>query len=279
MIKLGEVQELKVVETTKFGVFLASTEEVSSDDVLLPKNQVTPDIKIGDIIEVFIYKDSEDRLIATTRKPKIKLGELAKLKVIEINEIGAFLDWGLDKDLLLPFKEQSEEIIEGEYYLVSIYIDNSERLCATTKIYDTLQIDSPYKENEWVSGTIYNINENLGVFVAIDNKYHGLILNKELNRELFIGDTVDVRIKKIREDGKLELSLRDKAYAQIEIDSNLIMKKLDLNGGYIKINDKSQPELIKEQLGLSKSSFKRAVGRLLKEGAIEITEDGIKKAF
>ncbi|WP_069998620.1 CvfB family protein [Cellulosilyticum sp. I15G10I2] len=276
MIELGKIQNLKVVRKTEIGVYLNSEASNGEADILLPKSQVPPETEIGDIIEVFVYKDSEDRMIATVKNPKVTLGNLAVLSVVQITRIGAFLDWGLEKDLFLPFKQQVGEVVRGKSYLVGIYIDKSDRLCATMKVYDLLSCESPYSENSKAQGIIYRITEEYGAFVAVDNKYHGLIPHKEIYGSYNIGDTVDVRVKKIRPDGKLELSLRKQAFYQMEDDAQKIMNKLKLNGGSLHLSDKSSPESIKTELNMSKASFKRAVGRLLKEGAIKITDDGIQ---
>lgn len=279
MIQLGKIQILEVIRQTPNGVYLNAREEKSNEDILLPKNQVPQELKIGDDIEVFVYKDSEDRIIATVKKPKITLGELSVLKVVESTNIGAFLDWGLEKDLLLPFKEQEVEVKKGEEYLVALYVDNSNRLCATMKVYDLLSCESPYKGNDRVSGIIYSINRMYGYFVAVDNKYHGLILDKEAYGNFAVGDKVDARIKKVRTDGKLELSVREAAYKEIDGDAEKILKLLSLRDGKLQINDNSPPEKINSELNMSKKAFKRAVGRLMKEGAVKITDDGIEKLW
>lgn len=276
MIELGEVQRLEVIRMTKIGAFLNTEYGRDTEDILLPMSQVPQDTEIGDEIEVFVYKDSEDRMIATMKRPKITIGEFALLKVVDDSKIGAFMDWGLEKDLLLPFKEQTYEVKKGGQYLVGLYIDKSSRLCATMDIYKLLSTDSPYKENERVNGTIYQINEDLGAFVAVNNKYSGLIPKKEFYGEYKCGDSVEVRIKKVREDGKLELSLRKEAYNQMDDDAILILDRLASNGGKLALNDSSRPEDINAQLKMSKSAFKRAVGKLLKERKIKITEDGIE---
>ncbi|MEF9951610.1 MAG: S1-like domain-containing RNA-binding protein [Clostridium sp.] len=276
MIKLGEIQTLKVIREANFGVFLG--EDDSEDVVLLPKKQVPRNTMIGDDIEVFIYKDSEDRQIATTRTPKLTIGETAVLKVIDYTKIGAFLDWGLEKDLFLPFKQQVGSIAVGKSYLVGLYVDKQSRLCATMKVYDLLSCESPYKDNDMVKGTVIKLS-SIGAFIAVDNKYQGLILNKELYGDLTLGDELDVRIKKVREDGKLELSLRMPTKSQIEIDAKKILEKIDANFGSLYLNDKSDPEQIKQELQMSKGSFKRAIGRLLKEGAIKFVDDGIEKSW
>lgn len=276
MIELGKKQKLQVARKTKIGAYLNSKSDKSKDDILLPQNQVPQEIEIGDEIEVFVYKDSEDRMISTIRNPKLTIGELVVLSVVETTDIGAFLDWGLEKDLFLPFREQVGKVIKGEKYLVGLYIDSSNRLCATMNIYNLLSVESPYKENDWARGTVYSISKELGAFVAVDNKYQGLIQNKELYGNCNEGDNIEVRIKKVRQDGKLELSLRKDAYNEIEGDVQKIMDRLKLSGGTLQINDSSSPDLIKSELNMSKGAFKRAVGRLLKEGVIKITDEGIE---
>ncbi len=276
MIELGKIQKLQIVRKTRMGVYLNTKSDKSSDDVLLPQKQVPQDIEVGDEIEVFVYKDSEDRMICTVKKPKLTIDELAFLQVVETTNIGAFLDWGLEKDLFLPFREQVGKVITGGSYLVALYIDSSNRLCATMNIYNILSSESPYKENDRVHGTIYSISKELGAFVAVDNKYQGLIPKKELYGNYKEGDSVDIRIKKVRQDGKLELSLREKACNEIEGDAQKIMDRLKLRNGTLSLNDKSSPEHIKAEMNMSKAAFKRAVGRLLKEGAIKITDEGIE---
>jgi uncharacterized protein len=276
MIELGKVQKLEIIGKTQDGVYLNLKNSKDKNNILLTKNQVTQEIEIGSEIEVFVYKDSEDKMVATVRKPKLIMGELTSLRVVEITKFGAFLDWGLEKDLFLPFREQVGKIIKGSKYLVGLYVDSSNRLCATMNIYNLLSNDSPYKENDRVNGTIYSISKELGVFVAVDNKYQGLIPNKEVYGSYNEGDCVEVRIKRIRHDGKLELSLRKEAYNEIEDDAQKIISKLKLKGGTLQLNDSSHPDKIKAELNMSKGAFKRAVGKLLKERIIRITDNGIE---
>ncbi|MDO4942607.1 MAG: S1-like domain-containing RNA-binding protein [Lachnospiraceae bacterium] len=277
MIELGKLQTLYMVKRTNFGVYLNDEAGKLDGRILLPKKQVPQDMQNGDAIKVFVYKDSEDRPIATTHVPKLTLGELAVLKVVSLSSIGAFLDWGLEKDLFLPFKEQTQSVKEGKEYLVTLYIDKSERLCASMKIYDSLSTDSPYKKDDHVTGTIYSINEDFGAFIAIDNKYHGMIPIKELHKKIYIGDTIQARVTRVREDGKLDLSLREKAYIQMDTDCDLVMSTIESYDGVLPFTDKASPAVIERELGLSKNAFKRAVGRLLKQGKIQINPHGIRK--
>lgn len=273
MIELGKKQCLNVVKVTDFGVYLGSEEE----KILLPKKQVPQETQIGDALTVFVYRDSSDRLIATTNEPKLQLGQIALLKVIEVGKIGAFLDWGLEKDLLLPFKEQTVKVKQSEECLVALYVDKSMRLCATMRIYDYLKIGSPYVKDSYVNGRIFEINPEYGAFVAVDNQYYGMIPKTEMFGDLKIGDQVDARVSKVREDGKLQLSIKQKAYIQMDEDSRLVYQKIELNNGKLPFSDKADPEIIKQQFNMSKNAFKRAVGKLLKEGKIVIHEDSIEK--
>lgn len=281
-MRLGYMQTLVAVKKTDFGLFLTDIDKKDDknralgDEVLLPKNQVTEDMRVGSEIEVFMYKDSEDRMIATRLVPYIKIGEIKKLKVKEVNKIGAFLDWGLPKDLLLPFKEQIYDIKSGDEILVTVYIDLSDRLCATMDLYSRLSLLPPYQKDDMVKGTVYQVHEQFGAYVAVDNKYSALVPKKELHCELKPGDEIEARVLEVKEDGKLDLSLRQKAYVQMDADSALILDKLKQAGGSLPYQDKSSAEEIKEEFNLSKAAFKRAIGRLYKERVIVIEKDGIR---
>lgn len=277
MIKLGEYQELIVVKKVEFGVYLADKEE-DETRVLLPAKQVPEGTKVGDKMQVFLYKDSKDRMIATTNTPKLELGKLAVLEVVEIGKIGAFLDWGLEKDLFLPFKEMTRKVKEQDEILVTLYIDKSRRLCATMKgIYDLLSMESPYKIGDTVEGRVYEFSENFGTFVAVDDKYSAMIPKHEDCSFLRIGDIISARVTKVKPDGKLDLTMREKAYLQINPDAEKVMSVIEEYAGVLPFNDKASPEIIKRETGLSKNAFKRAVGHLYKERKIQITEKGIRK--
>lgn len=276
MIKLGEKQELVVIKKVDFGVYLAQ-EQGDEEKVLLPAKQVPKDANVGTKIEVFIYKDSSDRLIATTNTPKIMLGDVRMLKVKETGKIGAFMDWGLEKDVLLPFREQTRKVKAGEEVLCALYVDKSGRLCVTMNVYPYLLSDSPYGKDDKVIGTVYELSDNFGAFVAVDDIYSGLIAKKELYGDIKIGDSVNARVISVKEDGKLNLSLREKAYLQMDADAEKLMKMIEDNGGKLPFTDKASPELIREKTCMSKNEFKRAVGRLLKEGRITIGTNTIEK--
>lgn len=278
MIQLGKIQTLTVAKTTDFGVYLADKDNARKEDtILLPKNQVPAGTKIDDQLSVFVYKDSEDRPIATLTTPKLTLKEIAVLKVKEVTSIGAFLDWGIAKDLFLPFKEQTHPVTAEEEVLVSLYIDKSKRLCATMKIYDMLQTDSPYEKDDKVTGIVYEIIPAFGAFVAVDNKYSALIPNKELHVNVNPGETITARVTMVQADGKLNLSLREKTYLQLDSDAEIIYEKLTAAGGFLPFHDKSEPDIIKNEFNLSKNAFKRAIGRLMKDNKIKILENGIQK--
>ncbi|MEE0375394.1 MAG: S1-like domain-containing RNA-binding protein [Lachnospiraceae bacterium] len=278
MFQLGRKQELVVVKTVDFGVYLGENQNAGMDErVLLPKKQVPENCNIGDKIEVFLYKDSRDRLIATVNIPKLMVGEVGFLKVSQVTKIGAFLDWGLEKDILLPYKEQTRKVREGEEVLAALYIDKSSRLAATMNVYEYLHKDSEYKKDDIVTGMIYQTSDNFGVFVAVDNIYSALIPRKEVVGELRIGDTVQARVTGVKPDGKLDLSVREKAYLQIEKDAVKILQIIDSFDGVLPFTDRANPEVIKRETQMSKNEFKRAIGNLLKNGKIEIKENCIRR--
>lgn len=276
MIEIGKVQTLTIERITPIGAYLSDGFD-TTDVVLLPEKEVAKNFRAGDQVEVFVYRDSKDRLISTTREPKIQLGEFAALKVADVTKVGAFLDWGLEKDLLLPYNEQTVKVQKGRDYLVNLYTDKSERLCATMKIYPLLKVGAPYKMGDWIEGYVYQINPEIGAFVAIDNLYHGLILIKDANSDIHCGEKVHARVSEIRNDGKLVLSPNKKAYKEIPKDAVVILTKLNESQGFLPYNDKTEAFIIKKEFDMSKSSFKRAVGKLLKEKKIRITERGIEK--
>ena len=277
MLKLGEKQTLEIMKKVEFGVYLKNpSDEKGEERVLLPAKQVPAGVGIGDEIEVFLYKDSKDRLIATTNTPLLMMGEVKVLKVAQVGKMGAFLNWGLEKDLFLPFREQTGKIREGDDCLVSLYIDKSNRLCATMKVYHHLNLNSPYKKDDRVEGMVYEISENFGAFVAVDEQYSGLIAKKEFFGNVKVGDRIKARVISVKEDGKLDLSIREKALTQILIDAQKVLDVIESFDGVLPFNDKANPEVIKRELQMSKNEFKKAVGHLLKSGKVEITEKSIR---
>lgn len=281
MIKLGKSQFLTVVTIKDFGVYLEDATDSQAvgkkeNQVLLPIKQVPEGTKLGDRIKVFIYKDSEDRLIATTNKPKIEVGELGVLEVKEVAKIGAFLDIGLERDILLPYREQTTRVKAGNKYLVSLYVDKTNRLAATMKVYKHLKIAGDYEKDDEVSGIIIQITEPMGAFVAIDNEYYGIVPWREVTRNLQVGMEVTGRVTSVREDGKINMSLSQKAYLRLDDDGEKILKVIEEYDGVLPYNDKVSPEIIDRDFGMSKAAFKRAVGHLMKAGKVEITEKSIR---
>lgn len=279
MIDLGNYQTLYIVKKTDFGVYLAENrdkKEMEDERVLLPIKQVPEGAEIGEAVKVFIYRDSKDRIIATTAHPKITVGELAVLKVNDVTKIGAFLDWGLEKDLFLPFKEQTCRVMPGEEYLVALYIDKSSRLAATMDVYKYMKIAGDYEKDDIVEGIVYEVKEGLGAFVAVDGEYAAMIPAKELHERLKVGQRVTARVTSVREDGKINLSIRQKAYEQMNQDARTVLQVIQEYDGVLPYNDKASPEVIERDFHMSKAAFKRAVGKLYKERKIEIRENGIR---
>ena len=277
MIRLGEKQELVIVKKVEFGVYLAVSFEEAAEHVLLPVKQVPEDSEVGDKLEVFVYRDSKDRIIATVNEPLLCMGKVAELTVVTVGRFGAFLDWGLEKDLLLPFREQRGVVKPGARVLVSLYIDKSNRLCATMNVYASLRTDSPYQAEDRVRGRVYELSDNFGAFVAVDNLYSGLIAKKELYGKVELGMDIEARVLRVRADGKLDLSVREKAHLQMNVDADRILALLDSYEGALPFSDKAAPEVIEHETGMSKNEFKRAVGRLLKQVKIEIGQKTIRR--
>lgn len=277
MFELGKKQTLIVVKKVDFGVYLADTKDASDKEkVLLPIKQVPEGTKEGDQIQVFIYKDSQDRPIATVNEPALTVGEIAVLKVKEVGKIGAFLDWHLEKDLLLPFREQTKTVHPGEEVLVTLYIDKSNRLAATMKVYHYLKKNSPYNVNDMVQGYIYEISDRFGAFVAVDYKYSGLIPKKECQADYKAGQILNLRVTEVKEDGKLNLSARQKVYLQVKEDADSILEIIREDfGGVLPFDDTAEPEKIQMEFGLSKNAFKRAVGNLYKKRIIDFKDGKI----
>ena len=273
MMELGRREQLEIVRLTEIGAYVGEREK-PEQAVLLPRKQVPEGAQPGDVVDVLLYKDSEDRMIATTAQSKIVRDQLTFLRVVQVTPIGAFLDWGLEKDLFLPFKEQKGKPREGEECLVALYVDKSERLCATMKIYDHLSAPAPYEKGDTVSGTVYEV-KGMGAFVAVDDRYFGLIPSAQVYQDLHPGDRVTAQVTKKRADGKLDLRVRKKAYKQMDEDAELLWIRLAEAGGRLPYGDKSAPEEIRKAFGLSKAAFKRAAGHLLKEGKIEISDQEI----
>ena len=279
MLNLGEKQTLKVIKEVEFGIYLAAENPATPDErIMLPLKQKPEGLKIGDSLTVFIYRDSADRLIATTNEPLVTLGKVARLRIASTSDIGAFLDWGLEKDLFLPFREQTRPVVTDELINVALYIDKSDRLCATMKIYPYLATNSPYLPNMNVTGEIYEISQNFGAFVAVDNMYSALIPPKEIYGNIKVGDTITARITAIKPDGKIDLALRPKSYTKIGDDAGRILSIItnEYNGTLPFTDKTATPDQIRTIFSMSKNDFKRAIGNLLKAGKITIEKNEIK---
>lgn len=273
MLKIGDYNELEAVKEIDFGIYLGSDE----GEILLPKKYVPEGLALGDKINVFIYKDSEDRLIATTIEPKARVGDIAYLEVKDTNRYGAFLDWGLEKDLLVPFSEQKIKMTDGNKYFVKVYFDEeSKRVAATSKINKHI-IKEAYdlNEGEEVDLLAYKFTE-LGVSVIINNKYMGIVYNNDIFIKIDIGDKLKGYISKIREDGKIDVSIRKRGFSKVVDSKDVILKKLQEANGFLPLTDKTSPQVIEEALEMSKSAFKKGIGMLYKQRRIEITDSGIR---
>lgn len=280
MIKIGKRQKMIVDRFTSVGAYLTEVEkegeEIEDISILLPNNELEErELKEGDEVEVLIYMDSEDRPVATFRKTEALVGTLAKLEVTDVNpKLGAFMDWGLKKELLLPRGQQEIQVEVGKKYLVGIYEDSKGRLSATMKIYKFLLPSTSIKKNDIVSGTVYRIEPNIGVFVAVEDRYFGLIPKIEYFKDYKVGDEIEARVIRVRDDGKIDLTPRERAYIQIDEDAELILGKMRLLGDSFGFTDKSSPEEIIDYFNMSKKAFKRAMGNLLKNGKVEKNEKG-----
>lgn len=276
MIEVGKWQTLKMIRGKDFGVYLGEQKD-SEEDVLLPRKQVPEDLKTGDEIEVFIYRDSQDRKIATVNHPRLTVGEIGSLKVVSVSSIGAFMDCGLERDVLLPFKEQTAQVAVGKEYPVYMYVDKSERLCVTMRLYAHLDLQPPYKKDDYFQGVVYEYKDHMGAFVAVDGRYSGLIPKNEIFHRIMVGDKVEGRVLNVREDGKMDLSVRRPAHLQMDVDRDIILQRMEELNGVLPFTDKASPERIRQEFSMSKNEFKRAIGRLLKEEQIEITEQEIRR--
>ncbi|MFV0555442.1 MAG: S1 RNA-binding domain-containing protein [Mangrovibacterium sp.] len=275
MIALGTINELEVVKKVDFGVYLDGGQ---AGEILMPSRYVPEDCEIGQMVEVFIYLDGEERPVATTEQPYAQVGDFAFLEVMEVTEFGAFLDWGIMKQLFVPFREQQVRMEVGKRYVVFIYVDDqTNRLTASSKLdkfVDNLPVD--YELGEEVSLLIVG-KTDLGYKAIIDNSHWGLIFNSEVHRRIRIGDKTTGFIKNIRDDEKIDLSLTKQGYVKVEGIAGEILDKLRAAGGFLPVHDKSSPELIAETFGISKKNFKMAVGSLYKERLISIEAEGIRE--
>lgn len=273
MIKLGEYNTLEILRDTEPGLFLGDNED---GEVLLPNRYVPREFEIGDTIEVFVYLDNEERPVATTDQPYIKKGDFALLRCNQVTDYGAFLDWGLVKELFCPFREQAFNMKAGGWYLVYCYLDEeSERLVASSKTNHFLDNKELTVAQFDEVDLIVSHPSDLGMNVIVNKTHLGLIFNDDIYKDISVGDRLKGIVKKVRPDNKLDISLNQIGYRNIEPNAEYILNELHDNGGFIPLHDKSNPEDIKHQLQMSKKSFKKAIGTLYKERQIEIKDDGI----
>jgi predicted RNA-binding protein (virulence factor B family) len=273
VIAIGQLNTLQVLRRRDPGAFLDGG---VFGTILLPQRYVPDNCQDGDLVEVFVYLDSEDQLIATTETPKLMVGQIGCLRVAELSAVGAFLDWGLPKDLLLPFSEQRHPAVEGKRYLVRAYLDNTNRLAATTKLDKYLDVQPPrYRRHQKVALLIAE-RTDLGYKAVIDQTHWGLIHHQDLFQPLRYGQQLHGFIKQQREDGKIDLLLEEPGYAPVGDLTQQILQRLEHEGGFLALSDRSSPELITRLFGVSKKKFKMAIGALYKQRKIEIQDDGIR---
>ena len=273
-IRLGRYNQLEIVKEVDFGVYLDGDED---GEILLPKRYVPQGCQVGDILNVFIYLDMEERLVATTIEPYAQVGDFAYLQVAWVNQYGAFLDWGLMKDLFVPFREQKEKMVKGKSYLVYIYIDDeSFRIMASAKIEHFLSDEFPeYQNDECVDILVWK-RTDLGFKVIVDNQYSGLIYKSDIFQPISVGMSLKAYIKQVREDGKIDLTLQKSGMEKVANFSQDLYQYVKMNQGFVSMNDKTDAELIYKTFGVSKKTFKKAVGDLYKKRFIKIEPNGLR---
>ena len=275
MLKIGNTNTLTITRVSNFGLYLTS----SQGEILLPNRYVTPQMEVGHQLEVFVYTDSEDRLVCVTDQPMAQVGDFAALRVKEVTSFGAFLDWGLEKDLLLPFKEQLHPLRPGDTVVVRVCLDpRTQRVIAVAKLQPFFHRDvSSLQEKQAVSLLVFQ-ETDLGYKVLVDRQYEGLVYRNEVFEPLRIGEQKTGYIKKVRDDGKLDISLQPVGVAGIDSAKETVLQKLSEADGYLPYHDKSDPEAIEQAFGLSKKAFKRAIGGLYKDKQITLEDGGIRRA-
>lgn len=275
MVEMGKLNRLKVVKEVDFGLYLDGG---SLGEILLPIRYVPRSCKVGDVIEVFIYRDSEDRIIATTERPYVMVGSFGHLRVVSVTPAGAFLDWGLPKDLLVPFAEQKPKMEEGKRYVVAVYVDDAtDRIVGSARLDDFLYDESEgdFEAGEEVDLFVANKSE-LGYKVIVNDSHWGLLHHQEVVRQLRRGERLRGYIKQIRVDGKIDVCLHQRPSEKTDDVADIILGLLRREGGFVGLTDKSDPQEIKAQLGVSKGSFKKAIGALYKQRVIALEQDGIR---
>lgn len=275
MIKIGDYNKLKVARIVDFGYYLDAETGNTSDDILLPnKSAMERNLHEGEEVDAFIYRDSKDRPIATLKKPAAKVGDIALLRVVSSTPIGSFIDFGLERDILVPMKEKLYPLKNEESYLFYIYLDKTGRIAATTDIDENLQISSSYKIGDRVTGTVYGFQTNGTAMIAVDNIYKGIVLRNEYFNDIAYGENLNLRINKIYEDGRLGLTPRQQTKNEIASLEDVIIIYLEQNSGFMEFNDNTSPEKIYDAFHVSKKFFKRSLGRLMKKGLIYQNDKG-----
>ena len=274
MIHLGQLNTLEILRETPPGLFLGDDE---GNEILLPNKYIPASFEIGDKLSVFAYLDSHERPVTTTLKPYMKVNEFGLLQVTALSDFGAFLDWGLEKDLFVPFKEQARDMEEGKWYVVYCYLDEeTDRLVGSSKTNKFLSNDELTVERFEEVDLMVSRFTDLGVEMIINQKHKGLVFKDEIFRDLKLGQKLKGAISKIREDNKIDLSLQLIGYKNIEPSAQIVLDALERNGGSLPLHDKSNPEEIKKRLNMSKKSFKKAIGSLYKQEQITIHSEGIE---
>ncbi len=273
MIEIGRFNKLKVVKKVEFGVFLDGEED---GEILLPHRSAPENCEVGDELEVFIYRDSEDRLVATTEIPFAQLGEFANLRVKALEKVGAFLDWGLPKDLLLPFSEQTRELRIGQYALVFLYLDKSDRICGSMRLDRYIDKTPGNYEAEQEVDLIVAARTDLGFKALVNGRHWGMLYSNEVFTSLEIGQRTKGYIKSVRPDGKIDLSLQKFGHKGSDDIGEKILALLKARGGHLEINDKTAADTIYQLFGVSKKKFKMALGGLYKKRIVTIDDSGIR---
>lgn len=277
MIKIGEINKLKVLRKKDYGYFLDGQTKEKSDDILLPNQNIVDEssISLNQELEVFIYKDSQNRLIATQKKPKAMADQVAILEVCDNSEIGSFIDIGLERDVLVPFRERKYKLFEEEKYPFYIYVDKSGRLAATTDIGPYLSLEAPLKKGDTCNGYVFGFQSNGTALICIEPNYYGLILKDEYYTSLREGDHLEgLRVIKTYEDGKLGLSTRAEKGEELDKLAKNILSYMEGNDGYMRFNDKSDPEELRLVFSTSKKNFKRSLGTLMRDGLVRQDDKG-----
>lgn len=282
-MELGKKVTLHIVKKTPIGLFLNEDPDELLNSMTLPREEVEAlteerAYELGDTVEAYCYLARDNKLKVTTKPPLVENGEIGILECVEANNNGAFLHLGYDKDVLLPFNEQYQDVKIGDQVMVGIYTDKTGRLCATQRLKKFLRSDTPYNEGDAISGIIYDVKYDMGAFVAVDKKYFGMILSNELMPNMKPGYELTGRVTKVREDGKVNITVNKRVDLQMDEDSVKIYELLQDNDGFLPYNDKSNSDTIRRVFMMSKKAFKRSIGRLYKEKKIAIVENGIKIA-